>query len=409
MGFSLHPFATLLPGNKVISSVHMTQAIECEKCGLNNHDESLHDETSFVERRRLVDEFGWEPFQHWFCEPGDLPGEDRSSNTFRNWWQANVGIGGSGVPLWRLKPWKVNKTDIACHINEHLCDVCGKKFTIRKKLTDHINKAHKKAVPCSQCGKLFTTKYGQKRHLQEVHIQQIPQLNCVTCARLFKRTENLKAHQLIFHKRKRADDENENKEEQRKLKGGKRRKRKCGYCIVCNVNFKRREYLKKHQERRHIVRQKSGSFMMFSSAIDKFKNVTPRMITEYICQLCPQRRKYKAKQNLQKHQIVIHKGLRNTMRYRNMFVQLSEEAANKISSRKVSCPYCHKNFSCIQNQQEHIKQEHNQKIYQCIICKKTFSAQKTLTDHKKEYIVKDYLVAAFVNVVSNKSITLKPM
>ena len=202
----------------------MAQAIECEKCGLNNHDESLHDETSFVERRRLVDEFGWEPFQHWFCEPGDLPGEDRSSNTFRNWWQANVGIGGSGVPLWRLKPWKVNKTDIACHIDEHLCDVCGKKFTIRKKLTDHINKAHKKAVPCSQCGKLFTTKYGQKRHLQEVHIQQIPQLNCVTCARLFKRTENLKAHQLICHKRKRADDENENKEEQRKSKGGKRRK-----------------------------------------------------------------------------------------------------------------------------------------------------------------------------------------
>ena len=92
------------------------------------------------------------------------------------------------------------------------------------------------------------------------------------------------------------------------------------------------------------MRQKSGSFMMFSSAIDKFKNVTPRMITEYICQLCPQPRKYKAKQNLQKHQIVIHKGLRNTMRYGNMFVQLSEEAANKISSRKVSCSYCPKTF-----------------------------------------------------------------
>ena len=58
--------------------------------------------------------------------------------------------------------------------------------------------------------------------------------------------------------------------------------------------------------------------MMFSSAIDKFKNVTPRMITEYICQLCPQPRKYKTKRNLQKHQIVIHKGLRNTMRYGNM-------------------------------------------------------------------------------------------
>ena len=95
----------------------------------------------------------------------------------------------------------------------------------------------------------------------------------------------------------------------RLIKGGKRRKRKCGYCIVCNVNFKRHEYLKKHQERRHIVRQKSGSFMMFSSAIDKFKNVTLKIITEYICQLCPQLRKYKTKQNLKNIKLLYIKAL----------------------------------------------------------------------------------------------------
>ena len=76
----------------------------------------------------MIDQYGWEPFQHWFCEPGDIPGENRSSCSFRNWWQANVGVGGSGVPLWRLPPKKVTQIERGTPIDEHLCDVCGKNF-----------------------------------------------------------------------------------------------------------------------------------------------------------------------------------------------------------------------------------------------------------------------------------------
>ena len=123
---------------------------------------------------------------------------------------------------------------------------------------------------------------------------------------------------------------------------------------------------------------------MFRSAIDKFKNRTLKKVAEYICYTCPILRRYKTKQNLQRHQRNIHKGLHNTMKSRNFFVQFSEEESNKLSSRIVECYLCNKTFTCIQNQQEHLQQEHdNNRPFKCIICNKSFMKQHNLTVHKK--------------------------
>ncbi len=45
-------------------------------CQLAEHVEEVHSAADYKQRRAIVDELGWEPFQEWFYEPD-----------FRNWWQ----------------------------------------------------------------------------------------------------------------------------------------------------------------------------------------------------------------------------------------------------------------------------------------------------------------------------------
>ena len=48
--------------------------------------EEVHSAADYNQRRAIVDELGWEPFQEWFYEPD-----------FRNWWQVGFLAGGGGA------------------------------------------------------------------------------------------------------------------------------------------------------------------------------------------------------------------------------------------------------------------------------------------------------------------------
>ena len=50
-------------------------------CGMAEHVEEVHVAADYQQRRAIVDELGWEPFQQWFYE-----------QDFRNWWQASITI-----------------------------------------------------------------------------------------------------------------------------------------------------------------------------------------------------------------------------------------------------------------------------------------------------------------------------
>jgi hypothetical protein len=55
-------------------------------CQLAEHVEEVHSAADYKQRRAIVDELGWEPFQEWFYEPD-----------FRNWWQVGFLAGGGGA------------------------------------------------------------------------------------------------------------------------------------------------------------------------------------------------------------------------------------------------------------------------------------------------------------------------
>lgn len=113
--------------------------------------------------------------------------------------------------------------------------------------------------------------------------------------------------------------------------------------------------------------------MMFRSVIDNFKNRLFEKVAKCICYICPILSRYKTKQNLQTDQRNIHKGLHNTIRSRNLSIKFSEENSNNLSSRIFECYLCNKTFSCIQNQQKHLQQEHdNNEPLKFIVFNKSF-------------------------------------
>lgn len=64
---------------------------------------------------------------------------------------------------------RFNSTHAKKHKAEHTCPLCGKSFTRRLILADHI-KSHKgiRNNECEECGKAFTRKNDLRRH-QKIH------------------------------------------------------------------------------------------------------------------------------------------------------------------------------------------------------------------------------------------------
>ena len=88
-----------------------------------------------------------------------------------------------------------------------VCLVCAKSFKYQRNLDTHISLTHtnKHENQCQICDQNFATTYKLKRHMAELHnvtqfgnsiySEEAKTFNCMVCESVFKRKENLKAHE----------------------------------------------------------------------------------------------------------------------------------------------------------------------------------------------------------------------
>lgn len=78
------------------------------------------------------------------------------------------------------------------------CEECGKIYSRKDKLNDHVKRVHAEEKPasfsCDQCKKYFTRKDSLQRHIRDSHKRE-QNYECPECPQRFSRIEHMKSHQ----------------------------------------------------------------------------------------------------------------------------------------------------------------------------------------------------------------------
>ena len=93
-------------------------------------------------------------------------------------------------------------------IQQHICNVCGRKFAYLKNLNSHVAKIHSGAPMflCNICNKNLATRKALADHIRKTH--DVPTFTCDVCvgnAHIFKSEKAFNNHKLIHHSERKCD------------------------------------------------------------------------------------------------------------------------------------------------------------------------------------------------------------
>ena len=92
----------------------------------------------------------------------------------------------------------LEKEPLKAHMNDFSCDVCSKKFQVKKYLLLHM-KTHKNslAVECNLCEKKYSSKTNLQKHVLVTH--EKVKYSCNFCNTEFSHKNTLKKHMTRYH------------------------------------------------------------------------------------------------------------------------------------------------------------------------------------------------------------------
>lgn len=162
--------------------------------------------------------------------------------------------------------------------NEFVCDLCGKRFTSRQSVYQHIQKHVGQKFLCNICGKCLSNRNNLTKHHKTVHLKE-KNYQCTTCEKRYDSSYRLRIHQ--------------NSHQNIRLFG----------CVLCPQRFITTSALSRHKKTVH----KQGQLYECNVCFRKFNiayNMRAHMVTHtgikpHICQYC--------KADFQrKHKLVTH-------------------------------------------------------------------------------------------------------
>ena len=83
------------------------------------------------------------------------------------------------------------------HDRSHICEICGKGFKIRTRLNRHMSIHSDKLFSCEFCDKTFNYKFNLKTHLR-THTGERP-FSCSICGKSYSHNNSLKVHAKSEH------------------------------------------------------------------------------------------------------------------------------------------------------------------------------------------------------------------
>ena len=212
------------------------------------------------------------------------------------------------------------------------CEVCGKVFTSRRKLGDHVRAAHTDPENCALCGRLFVSKKQALAHQRRVHSNE--HFECDSCDQSFTRKDSLVRHgkTCLAHRRRRRREE----------KGEK--------CTKCAQLFSCISSLRRHARKVHSQESQASGI--------RAKYLGWRQRKTWSCGHCGQ--VFSRRDRLKKHLAAKHRG------------------------PVLECGACEFNCTFLPSLKRHRRAVHRgERLWKCEVCENTFTLHEGLHQHMR--------------------------
>nr|CAD7589754.1 unnamed protein product [Timema genevievae] len=210
----------------------------------------------------------------------------------------------------------------------HLCKVCGKGYTTKGSLSQHINIHKGQRFNCKKCGMTFTYKSNLRSHwLRHLGLRLF---KCETCGKNFNQNSNLTRHKMIH-------------EEEILFK--------CRWCAkTIHLTIHSGETLVKS-----FKCEECGKAFLTKSNLN-IHSISHNGLKLHSCELCGKFFKYKS--------------------------YLKNHAYTHNSHKAFKCEECGMNFAQKCHLKKHSLRHSKQPLFVCEVCGKSFKQKRYLTMHK---------------------------
>lgn len=264
-----------------------------------------------------------------------------------------------------LRLFRIHKRIHYPQVKSWPCDTCGKRYSSRNLLEEHIN-THTGVRPyvCENCGKDFASKYTYKAHVKTHEVRPRP-YECSQCNKTFLSQQNLNQHErthngvkeYVCHQCGKAFGSPHNLEVHNIVHTGY----KPYICRMCGKAFARKAEIRDH-ERTHTGEK------------------------PYQCEFCGAT--FSQRSNLQSHKRATHY---NDKRYkcddcgkgfkRRRLLDYHIKAAH-TGERPYKCEICTATFVYPEHFKKHMRIHTGEKPYLCEVCGKAFSSRDNRNAHR---------------------------
>ncbi|XP_066956539.1 zinc finger protein 3 homolog [Macrobrachium rosenbergii] len=249
----------------------------------------------------------------------------------------------------------------------NICSYCGFTTTFKNKLDRHVVKHTKeKAFICDMCGKQYSQKQNLRDHISRYHSEEDSSsrypYSCEHCKRMYRNENNLTKH--LESQGGKCDICGEVLPCSGVLFRHKKNHASCS-CEYCDKVFQSKSALQIHVNIKHKDKGLQCSMcpkkFLFPSYLKlHFANAHSQSTPQFKCQecgFCAVTESY-----LKSHMTRMHSG---------------------SDKRKYTCQVCHKNFRSNARLVEHTRIHTGERPFSCPVCFKTFYSQSNLYAHER--------------------------